>query len=86
MGAIETEVPAGKRVMAILDRTGDTKLIWDCESKDEVDNARETFNRLRKKGYLAYKVVGKEGNKGEQIHEFDPDAERIILSPAMKGG
>lgn len=71
--------------LVILDRTGDTKLIWSKENEDEVDAARETFKRLRKKGYLAYKVK-RDGEKGEQIHEFDADAERIILAPAMKGG
>lgn len=72
--------------MAILDRTGDTKLIWSTDRNDEVENARETFDRLRKKGYLAYKVVGTDGAKGEQMHTFDPNAGRIIMSPAMQGG
>ena len=72
--------------MAILDKTGDTKLIWSTDKNDEVENARETFDRLRKKGYLAYKVVGGDGAKGEQMHTFDAAAGRIIMSPAMQGG
>jgi hypothetical protein len=72
--------------MAVLDHTGDTKITWDADSKDEVDAARATFDKLKKKGYLAYRVVGRDETKGEVIREFDPDAERIILSPPMVGG
>lgn len=76
----------GKHLLAIMDHTGDTKIIWDKNQPDEVDNARETFNRLKKKGYLAFKVEGKDGTKGEVVREFDPNAERMILSPPVVGG
>lgn len=71
--------------LAILDTGGDTKLIWDAGNLDEVANARSTFDRLREKGFLAYKVIG-DGSKGEVLQRFDAAAERIILSPAMRGG
>lgn len=71
--------------MAVMDRTGDTKTIWDKNNPDEVEAARSTFNRLTKKGYVAYTVVG-EGKKGSVIKDFDPDAEKIILSPPLAGG
>jgi len=72
--------------IVILDKSGDTKIIWDSEKPVEVENAKETFNRFKKKGYLAFKVVGKEGTKSEQLREFDSDAERIIFSPPIVGG
>lgn len=68
-----------------LGRQGDTRIIWDSEKEDEVATARRAFDDLRAKGYLAFKV-NKEGNKGEQITRFDPDAEKLILAPQMKGG
>jgi hypothetical protein len=71
--------------LAVMDTSGDTKIMWDSGNKDEVDNARETFNRLKKKGYLAYTIKGK-GDKGEVIKEFDPEAERIIMAPPAIGG
>lgn len=71
--------------MRVIDTTGDTKIIWDSGNKDETDAARETFNRLTKKGYKAY-MVKKDGEKGQVIREFDPDAEKIILAPQMVGG
>lgn len=60
--------------MAILDHTGDTKIIWDSDKPEEVDHARETFNRFKKKGYLAYSV-DKKGEKGTVLREFDPNVE-----------
>jgi len=71
--------------MALLDGTGDTKVIWDPKNADEVDAAKTQFNALRKKGFIAY-TVNKKGDKGEIIREFDPDAEKIILSPPLAGG
>ena len=72
--------------MAVMDRSGDTKVIWDKNNPDEVENARRTFDELRKKGFLAYSVQGRQGDKGELIREFDPEAERLIMAPPMQGG
>lgn len=79
------ECVAEGRELIILDHTGDTKLIWDPEKAEEVEHARETFSKLKKKGYLAYSV-NRKGDKGEVLKEFDPDAEKMILAPATVGG
>ena len=71
--------------MAILDRTGDTKIIWDSANEDEVEEAKRTFKNLKDKGYAAYSV-NKKGDKGEVIKKFDADAERIIMAPPLVGG
>lgn len=71
--------------LAILDCTGDTRIQWDRKNADEVKAARERFDAFKKKGYLTYKVT-KTGTQGEVLHSFDPDAERIIMSPAPIGG
>jgi hypothetical protein len=76
----------GTGKIAILDSTGDTKLIWDKANREEVEAAKATFDRLKKKGYLAYSVTGKEGAKGTVLREFDETAERMILAPPMQGG
>lgn len=71
--------------LATMDLSGDTKVYWDARVPAEVENARQTFRTLRGKGYAAYKLaVG--GAQGEQLLDFDPAAERIILVPAMQGG
>lgn len=72
--------------MRIMGTTGDTKLIWDADNTDETDAARRMFTDLRGKGFLAFRVVGEKGRKGEQITTFDADAERIIMAPPMVGG
>jgi hypothetical protein len=82
---IESDLPSGQHVMRVIDRTGDTKVIWSDDNPDEVENARRTFNDLRKKGYTAY-AVGAKGAKGEVVREFDPSAEKLILAPALVGG
>jgi hypothetical protein len=64
---------------------GDLKINWDSKSKDEIDAAREQFNSMKKKGYLAY-AVKRDGSPGKQITEFDPDLELIIMSPKLVGG
>lgn len=71
--------------LATLDRTGDTKTIWDPRNPDEVEAARDTFNRLKKKGYLIYRV-GKDGEKSTSMAEFDASAEKMIAVPPVRGG
>jgi hypothetical protein len=71
--------------LSIINRKGDTTITWSSDRPVEVENARENFRKMREKGYLAYRMT-RSGDKGEQIHEFDPLAEKIILAPPMAGG
>lgn len=71
--------------MKILDHTGDTKIVWDSDKQVEVDEAKNTWARMKKLGYVGYKVNSK-GDKGEVIHEFDPYAEKLIMAPQLRGG
>ena len=78
------EIP-GVGVMVILDSSGDTKHIWDRSSEVEVEEARGLFDRMIKRGMQAWSVTRK-GDKDRKITEFDPEAEKIIFSPALVGG
>jgi hypothetical protein len=71
--------------LAVLDGTGDSKLMWDRNKPDEVAAARAHFQSLRDKGYAAFKT-NKQGDRGEQIHSFLAEAERIIMVPPHVGG
>lgn len=71
--------------LRVMGREGDVKVIWDRNNPDEVATAKASFDELRGKGHLAYKVRAK-GEKGEMIRTFDPNAEKIILAPPMAGG
>jgi len=71
--------------LRILGKEGDTKVIWDPENRDEVKAAREQFDALKGKGFLAFEVKNK-GDKGSEIKKFDPEAGKIILTPPIMGG
>ena len=74
-----------KNELAVMDRTGDTKTLWDPSNAAEVEVARNSFNTFRKKGYLIYSVA-KDGEKGKQVNEFDPEAGKLIAIPPVVGG
>ena len=71
--------------MAIMGTEGDVKQAWDSENSEEVAAAKATYDKLVVRGYKAFSVK-KDGEKGKEIFEFDPNAEKIILVPQMKGG
>lgn len=71
--------------MATLNKLGDVRIIWNPDIPAEVAAAKKSFDDLTKKGHLAF-AVKRSGDKGEQIREFDPEAEKIILAPPMRGG
>ncbi len=71
--------------IAIMGKEGDLKVIWDSEKQDEVDAAKCQFENLTKKGYIAFSVK-KDGEKNEKISKFDPNMEKIILVPMLRGG
>lgn len=72
--------------IAKMDGTGDTKLMWSRDNADEISAARKMFDDLKAKRFVAYSVKGKDGEKNEIIRDFDPESERIIMSPPMVGG
>ncbi len=73
-------------VMSEINESGDTKVIWDRNNPDEVDAARATFDRLTKSRRFAAFNVKPGGDKGGPMQTFDPDSERIILVPQLRGG
>ena len=71
--------------MEVMGPEGDTKVVWDSNNASDTEAARDLFNTLKKKGYLAYSVE-KGGSKGSVVRDFDPSAEKLILAPAVAGG
>lgn len=71
--------------LKVLDRTGDTRIMWDPERPAEVEVAKKAFDEAKKKGHVAYSVT-KKGDKDEVIRDFDPSAGKIIMAPALRGG
>jgi hypothetical protein len=70
--------------LQILGREGHRSKTWDVDVKEQVDEAQEEFARCLLNSYAAFEMG--EGQKGSIIRDFNPDAERILLVPPMKGG
>lgn len=82
-----TEIEAGIGVLAILGTNGDTKHLWDKSKPAEVAAAKALFEKLvKQEKYLAFVATGKDGTKGDQVREFNPEHERLIFSPPFVGG
>lgn len=80
-----TTTQTEQSMLSIMDDTGDTRIMWDPRSTDEIDMAKAAFDKAKKKGYLAHKV-GTDGEPGEVIRDFDPKAGKIIMTPQLVGG
>ena len=71
--------------MDVMDPSGHTKTTWDADNPDEVKAVEKLFSKLVEKGYAAFRVK-KDGGEGEKMKDFDPNAEKMIMVPPLKGG
>lgn len=71
--------------MRVMGIKGDTRISWDPTKKVEVKVARKTFERLIKEGYTAFEI-GKNNEKSSMVAEFDPESEKLIFVPQIRGG
>jgi hypothetical protein len=76
----------GDGLLEVMFWKGDWKGIWDPTNREETEAVRVTFDKLKSKGFMAYRVIGEKGDKGEVMREFDAKAGRIIMCPPMMGG
>lgn len=65
---------------------GDKKIVWREKDKSSLQKARETFENLLKKGWLAFKLDPENPSKGKLLTKFDEKAEKIIMTPPATGG
>ena len=70
-------------MLKIMNGSGHTTVKWSTDLQETVDAANRTFNEMLAQGYTAFAVSDA---TGEQIAEFDVDAENIVLIPRMVGG
>jgi hypothetical protein len=77
-------VPTG--MMRKMNRKGDGSVFWNKNDPKDVALAERFFKAAKKEGMAAYRVEGEDGKRGEVIREFDPEAERIIFVPQLRGG
>ena len=82
----DTATEITRNMLSIADPTGDTRIMWDPKSKDEVATAKAAFDAAKSKGMLAYAVDPQSADKGEVINEFDKKLGKIIMSRQLVGG
>lgn len=71
--------------MNVMDKTGHSTTTWDPSVSAEVAVARAAFNELTGRGYRAFRV-GVEGERGQRLESFDPQARQMIMVPQLQGG
>ena len=78
---------AGKHSISVMSpTTGHTTLEWDVEDTVSVEKARHLFDDVKAKGMIAYALDPGSTDRGEVIHKFNPQAERIVVTPQVAGG
>jgi hypothetical protein len=71
-------------IQIVMDRTGDTRHMFDAQHRAEVAKAEQRFRELTGAGFTAAVRSG----PGEQriIRSFDPTAEETLFYPRLVGG
>ena len=71
-----------KGVMRVMGPSGDERIEWDTEVQETVDTAAAQFARLLLNGHVGFVTKG----EPRKLEEFDPTAERIVMTMPMAGG
>lgn len=72
-------------VLRILGPSGDTKLTWNPNDLDEVDDVRRRFDEIINEGYLVFEL-DPQTKEGEQIRTFDPLVRELRAFRPLQGG
>ncbi len=59
------------------DTTGDVKITWDPTNPDDVKNAKDHFDKLKKSGHIFFKIAA-DGEKGKKVKEFDENIGELV--------
>lgn len=71
-----------KGELRVMGSSGDEKIQWDTDVQETVDIAAKKFAELLLSGHLGYVTVG----QTRSLSEFDPNAERIVMTIPLAGG
>ena len=72
------ELPEDQFPLRILDESGDRRLVWDCRSSKETNEAAKKFEEYLAKGWKAY-AINRHGKKNFRIMGFDSLYEEVIF-------
>lgn len=70
--------------LRIMNRHGHSTVTWSTDLQETVEAANRRFNELLAEGYTAFEMQS--ATMGEQVTEFDAEAQTVVLVPRMVGG
>jgi hypothetical protein len=73
------------RFQIVMDHNGDTRYEFDLANAEAVAMAEERFRDLTRNGFRAA-ALSENGGPGRLIGKFDPQVERTLFIPQLKGG
>jgi hypothetical protein len=71
-------------IQIVMDRTGDSRHLFDPNDVQELAKAEQRFYELTKVGFTAAVRTG--SGQVSQIRSFDPNAEETVFFPRLVGG
>ncbi|MCA1386056.1 MULTISPECIES: hypothetical protein [unclassified Bradyrhizobium] len=71
-------------IQIVMDRTGDSRHLFNLHDAQELVRAEQRFNELTKVGFTAAVRTGTD--QLSQIKSFDRNAEETIFFPRLVGG
>lgn len=75
-----------KKVLKVMDKTGDSTVAFDSEVKDAAQTeARQWFDKLMKQGAAVFKI-GQDGKGEGPIRSFDALGSENVVVPRISGG
>ena len=72
-------------VQIVMDQSGDTRHEFDPANVDAVMRAEERYRSLTRKGFRAV-ALGKDGEPGALMRDFDAGVEQTLFIPQLQGG
>jgi len=72
-------------VQIVMDRWGDTRHEFDPANADAVIRAEDRFRELTRTGFRVV-ALGKDGQPGTLMRDFDASAEQTLFIPQLQGG
>ncbi|MCK1723100.1 hypothetical protein [Bradyrhizobium sp. 141] len=71
-------------IQIVMDRTGDSRHLFNPDDKRELAKAEQRFCELTNAGFTAAVRTGP--GQASQIRSFDPNAEETVFFPRLVGG
>lgn len=75
-----------KRLLRILDKTGDTRIGYDLDDPSSLADARRAFDAAVKKGASVFNVSPGSNETTQRIDKFEQLSEEAIVVPKIVGG